>query len=310
MLFSRSMSLMRHFSLLGCVAFFAAGFVSAQSNPSQDQSSASGYSSSLDGLSAAGLQLTDFAPADSADATGSAPAAGGSGAGQYGGGGGGQKHAYLHQYVFEAGGGFNAPIGNDTNQYGVVSQSNGSPEPVPVITFGGNFTVGGGLRFSKRLSVLAEYQFMDDKLPGALISAVNNATGDSDDISAGNTHINSITGSPVVDLFPTKTNGIYLVGTFGWYHKSTNFQAPEEVVSYYGEYYENVTVTSFTSNQWGGGAGLGFYHKLGGNMYGGDVSHTELFAEVRYLYIHTPPPTAANGLGTTGLIPVTLGVRF
>ncbi len=122
---------------------------------------------------------------------------------------------------------------------------------------------------------------------------------------AGNTHINSITGSPVVHLFPKRTNGVYLVGGWGWYHKSTNFQTPE--ASFYG--YENVTIASFTSNQWGGNAGFGIYHRFG-SMYSGDSGHTEIFAEARYTFIHTPPITQSNGLGTTELIPVTFGLRF
>jgi hypothetical protein len=69
-----------------------------------------------------------------------------------------------------------------------------------------------------------------------------------------------------------------------------------------------VTVASFTSNQWGGNAGVGIYHRMG-SMFGGD-SHTQLFAEARYTFIHTPPITADNGLGTTELIPVTIGLRF
>ena len=142
---------------------------------------------------------------------------------------------------------------------------------------------------------------MDDKLPGPFISAFSN-----DGATAGNSHINSITGSPVVDLFPKKSNGIYLVGGFGWYHKSTNLQAPGFVLLL--RQYSTVTVASISSNQWGGNAGLGLYHRFG-NMYGGD-SHSELFAEARYTYIHTPPATASNGLGTTELIPVTLGFRF
>ncbi len=303
------MSLRRCVSFLGFAILLAAGVASAQSTPTQDQSSATGTSSSQSGLQEFGNLALLNAPSPGASALGS----GGSAAGQYGNGGesGGRNHGFLHNrsWAFEAGGGFNAPVGNDTNQYGVVSQTNGAPEPIPVITWGGNFTVGGGLRFSKRISALLEYQFMDNKLPAALIAAVNNATGDVDDISAGNTHINSITGSPVIHLFPKWTNGAYLVGGFGWYHKTTNFQAPEAVLSYYGEYEENVTVTSFTSNQWGGNAGFGIYHRLG-SMYSGDSGHTELFAEARCTFLHTPPATQANGLGTTELIPVTAGIRF
>ncbi len=43
-------------------------------------------------------------------------------------------------------------------------------------------------------------------------------------------------------------------------------------------------------------------------MYGDGTS--QLFAEARYLYVHTPPISQNNGLGTTELIPVTVGVRF
>jgi len=290
MSFSRLASSARRVSVLGCTVFVAAVFANGQSSSTeQGFSSAVGYSSSQDGLSASGLQLTTYALPAAPDPGGSA-----AGGGQYGnnrGYGGSQKNALLHSWTFEAGGGFGAPFGNDT----------------PYITWGGNFTIGGGLRFSNRLSALLEYQFMDNKLPGAFIGAESNNNGGG--ITGGHAHINSITGSPVIDLFPKKSNGVYVVGGFGFYHKSTNFSAPEEAFDpYFGAYYANVTVASFTSNQWGGNAGLGLYHRLG-TMYGGD-SHTQLFAEARYTFLHTPSITQTNGLGTTELIPVTLGVRF
>ncbi len=276
----------RRASLIAAALFVAASFAIAQSAPSQDQSSATGYSSSQAGLSSSGLQLAEFSLPEAANP--GSPAAGGAGAGQYGGSGGnggGGKYGFLHHWAFEAGGGFNAPVGNDT----------------PFITWGGNFTVGAGFHFSKVVSALLEYQFMDDKLPGGLISTAGTTGGDA--------HINSITGSPVIDLFPKKSNGAYLVGGWGYYHKSTNFNE-YECCDLYG-YEVNVTVGSFTSNQWGGNAGLGIYHRLGGDMYGPDsAGDTELFAEARYTFIHTPPITASNGLGTTELIPVTLGIRF
>jgi len=212
------------------------------------------------------------------------PAAGGSGGGQYGQGGGGH-HGLFHGLAFEAGGGFNAPVGNDT----------------PYITWGGNFTLGAGFRFSRVFSTLLEYQFIDDKLPGAFISSVGT--------QSGNAHFNSITGSPVINLFPKKTNGAYLVGGFGYYHKSTNF-SDYECCDIYG-YSVPENVLTVTSNQWGGNAGVGIYHRLGGNLYGPDsAGNSELFAEARYLYVHTPPISQSNGVGTTELVPVTLGVRF
>jgi len=193
----------------------------------------------------------------------------------------GGHHGMFHGLAFEAGGGFNAPFGNDT----------------PYISWGGNFTGGAGLRFSKRISLLGEFQFMDNKLPGALVAAGGGQTG--------NAHIISITADPVIDLFPKSANSVYFTGGGGYYHKSTNFNI-EECCDFYG-YPVTVTANSFSSNQAGGNIGLGFTHRLGG-VYGDGTM--KLFAEARYVFINTPPITANNGLGTTELIPVTLGVRF
>lgn len=282
-----SMPCLRRASVLTAALGLAAGVTQAQSAASSNSSGVSSYSSSQ-----AGQPQTEMAAL-------AAPApvfSGGAAAGQYGSSGGGQHYGFLHnrKWTFEAGFGFNGPIGSDTGD---------AANPVPVITWGGNITGGAGLRLNKRLSLLAEYQFIDDKLPGQFLSEFANLG-----VSAGNTHINSIVGSPVLDLMPKHSNGIYLVGGFGWYHKSTNFQTPQPTYGYYGYYYQNITIGSFTSNQWGANGGLGLYHKLG-DMYGGD-SHIELFAEARYTYIHTPPVTQVNGLGITEVIPVTFGVRF
>lgn len=205
-------------------------------------------------------------------------------AGQQGSGG---KHGLFHGLAFDLGAGFNAPIGNDTS----------SNEGGPFITWGGNLTAGAGVHFSRRISLLGEFQFIDDKLPGALINEVGAQTG--------NAHIISITADPVIDLFPKSTNSVYVTGGGGYYHKSTNFNVVE-CCDIYG-YGVPVTVDSFSSDQLGGNLGLGYSRRLGG-VYGDGT--TKLFAEARYLYIHTPPITETNGLGRTELIPVTLGVRW
>ncbi len=298
MSFPRWMSSTGCLCVFGYAAIFTASLVSAQSVASTNQIDApeapSGESSSL--------QLAESALPGSSAALPSAPGNPGASPSSPAPGGQENNNTYsgwrgsnlTHRLTFELGGGFNGPIGNDTGDAGAG--------PGPVITFGGNFTLGAGVRFSNRISTLLEYQFIDDKLPAAFLSEFA-----ADDVTAGNAHINSITGSPVVDLFPGKSNCIYLVGGYGWYHKSTNLQTPELAISYYGEYYENVTVASFTSSQWGANAGFGLYHRVGG-MYG--ESNTQIFAEARYTFIHTPPITQTNGLGTTELIPVTIGVRF
>ncbi len=269
----RSMSLMRRVCFLSGAAVFATVFVSAQSSISSNpnaQFSAGDSSSSA-------FQLVADDDVTGAGALHDAVAALNSGgAGQEGG-----HHGLLHGLAFEAGGGFNAPIGNDT----------------PYITWGGNFTGGAGVHFSRRFSLLGEFQFMDNKLPGALVAAGGGQTGDA--------HIISLTADPVIDLFPKSSNSIYLTGGVGYYHKSTNFNI-EECCDFYG-YPVTVTANSFSSNQLGANIGLGYSHRLGG-VYGDGTM--KLFAEARYVYIHTPPITATDGLGTTELIPVTFGIRW
>jgi hypothetical protein len=297
MAFPLLMSQMRRvrFLLLGCTVVLAAGVASAQFTTTQDSSSTAGYSSSQDGLgqaglSASGLQLTEFALPDAPDPAGSSAEGG---AGQYGNGGGyGEKKGLLHNWTFEAGGGFNAP------------QSS-------AITYGGQFTLGAGLNFNKYLAGLIEYQFMDDKLPGALI-AETGANG-------GYAHIWSFTFDPVVDLFPKAANDFYITGGGGFYRKLTEFTDPEASLycSYYGcgTVVSNQVVGHFSSNQGGFNIGGGYQHRMGG-MYGD--SHMTLFAEARFLEVLSPAVVGAtpNGLGATTvpadtkLIPVDFGVRF
>jgi len=205
--------------------------------------------------------------------------AGGQASGSYG----YHDHSFMSHLAVEAGGGFNAPIGNDQ----------------PFITWGGNFTIGGGYKFSKRVSLLAEYQFMDDKLPGGLISDAG--------AQGGHAHIWSFTLDPVIDLMPNRRNSVYVTGGGGFYRKVTSFTDPEEVEECYyfcGIGYENVVVSHFSSNQGGVNFGVGVTHKLGSD------SNMKAFAEVRYVWLNTPGIGTQNGLGTTELLPVTLGVRW
>lgn len=60
MSFPRLMSQMRHVTFLGSMVFLAAGVVNAQSATTEDSSNTAGFSSSQAGLSASGLQLTEY----------------------------------------------------------------------------------------------------------------------------------------------------------------------------------------------------------------------------------------------------------
>lgn len=272
---SRWISPIRHGSLLLSALIMSGAAASAQTaiTPTNTLSAESGQSSSQTFQIASNESFGDgMAMPAAAQDWGAEPS------GRYG--RQSQNRLSSHNFTFELGAGFNAPVGNDT----------------PYITWGGNLTVGGGLRITRHLSGLVEYQFIDNKLPGAFIAAQGADTG--------NAHIHSVTFSPVYDLFPKRTNSIYLVGNGGWYHKSINFNVVDGY-DYYGPVY--ITVASVSSDQVGGGGGFGLTHKLGG---GGGDNRLKLYAEVRYLFLNTPGVEQTNGMGTTGLVPVTFGVRW
>jgi hypothetical protein len=278
---------MRSAGFLGFAAILAAGLANAQATASQNQASSAGFSSSNDSslvqvaesVAPAGLAALPSAPTP-------APAAAGQETGS------GWRHSLVSKYALEFGGGFNAPT--DKNY----------------ITWGAQFTMGAGVNFSKRFALLAEYQFISDKLPGKLI-AETGANG-------GHAHIWSLTLDPVVSLFPNSENDIYVTGGGGFYRKVTSFTDPQQTQYCYYYYCGigtvNAVVGHFSSNQGGFNFGGGYQHRMGG-MYGD--SKMKLFAEVRYVDVLTPAVTTQpNGLGTTTVgagtkvIPVSVGLRW
>ena len=292
------MSLTRRGSFLCGALIFAIGTAGAQSSTSPNfGSSPANESSSLQ-------YVADDTP-DGASVLSDAAAALGSGragAGQdYG-----AKHGMLSwsHVAGEAGAGFNAPIGNDTSSGGTNTggASASGTYGGPFLTYGGNFNGGLGLRFSPRFSLLGEYQFMDDKLPGAFIAAIGT--------QGGHAHIWSLTLDPVIDFFPKSINSVYVTGGGGFYRKVTSFTDPvegEECYYYCGIVVENQTVYDFSSNQGGVNFGAGYTHRLGGTYGDGQM---KLYGEARYVWIDTPSLTANNGTGRTETIPITVGVRW
>lgn len=280
-------SLTRPLGMFGIAILLPAVLVIAQSN------SPSTNSFSTSSPAAESSSMLVVAEGDTGEMA-ALPAAPGAPASDGGQNGGDQPHGILGHLKFDAGGGFNGPSGGSSSR----------------ITWGGNFTVGTGYRINSRLGLMTEYQFIDDKLPGAVI-AQTGANG-------GYAHIWSLTLDPVVDLFPKSKNDVYLVGGGGFYRKVTSFTNPQQ--TQYCDYYycqpgyANQVVGHFSSNQGGWNFGGGFQHRMGGTY--GD-SRMKLFAEVRFLDVLTPAvQTSPNGLGITTvgagtkLIPVTLGVRW
>jgi hypothetical protein len=282
-----SMLFMRRITILSAAVTLALGSACAQfaSSPMASSPSASpaAESSSL-------LFVADEGAAGAASLP-DAPSAAASRARQKG---KNQFQGQLSHLSFEAGGGFNAPTSDSS----------------PYITWGGNFTAGAGYRFNQYLSLLTEYQILDNKLPGALIKETG-ARG-------GFAHIWSFTMAPVIDLFPKHSNDFYVTGGGGFYRKVTSFTDPTWV--YYCDFFYcgigvgNAVVGHFSSNQGGWNVGGGYSRKIAGDY---DYGKIKLFAEARYLYVDTPAvQSSPNGLKTTTLaagtklVPVTLGIRW
>lgn len=278
-------------SVIAAVVAFAATTANAQFAKSSDSSSVAAPATGESSSTASAFDATGGA--DGPAALPGVPAAASGQEGGYGRHSGYHSSSIWSHMTFEGGGGFNAPVSNH-------------------VTYGGNFTLGGGFNFNQYLSALVEYQFIDDKLPGALIAATQGADG-------GHAHIWSFTAAPVLDLFPKSRNDVYITGGGGFYRKVTIFTvlSPTEFCSYFycGIGYTPATVGHFSSNQGGWNIGGGFQHRLGG-MYGD--SRMRIFAEARYLEVLSPAITgqSANGLAPvsidadTKVIPVTVGIRF
>ena len=241
---------------------------------------------------------------------------------QYGGGyGGGRYHRYdngggFSHIAIEAGGGFTAPIGNDVNG-GFTTLVGGPGNSYGTETWGGNFMVGGGWNFTKRFALLGEYSWNTNKIPGRTLSAVYNESGLFDqgiDQIGGNIHTQGVTAEGVYYYYNSNRHSYagYVIGGGGYYHKSTNFTTPVVEESFYGEYEENETFSSYSDNAGGFNIGTGISFKPFG-----EYSHAKLFAEARYVFVDTPAESYADltnnnvlHTGTEEYIPVTVGIRF
>lgn len=276
---------------LGCAALLVAGLAHAQSVDPNSQANSQSWSSSQSGQ----VQIADGAMPASPAALPSAPSPARQDQSQntYSGWHGSD---IVHRLTIEAGGGASAPAGDKSD-----------------ITWGGQFMGGVGVNINRSLAAFLEFQFLDNKLPGAVAAEAGS--------QGGHYHIVSFTVEPVYDIFPKSSNDVYLRGGGGYYHKSLNFTDPTESCGYFYYYYtcgtSNQVVGSFTSNDGGWDIGGGYQHRFGG-MYG--MSRTRVFAEVRYVDVLSPGLASKTAPGSglnpvnidagTKLMPITVGIRW
>jgi len=238
-----------------------------------------------------------------------------------------------NKYVFEAGVGFTLPTG-DTYHYFNTSYG---------------FQVGGGRQFNKKFAVLAQFdydRFGINKNTLDSQAALYNNLNSTDDTGCGpgqgesacpnlvdgNTHVWSFTVNPTYTFLQGEKYGMYAVVGAGFYHKVTDFTTPatgEECSYIYGCYdvTENETFDHYTSNAFGGNAGLGLTYKFS------RFADEKLFIEARYVIVDNsqrqgyifantqtgyttngPNPDPNNAFpgnsNKTSYIPIKVGIRF
>jgi hypothetical protein len=163
------------------------------------------------------------------------------------------------------------------------------------LTYGWDVVAGAGYKFNRKFSLLGEYQFNSNKIPGKVLSQVGEP--------GGNIHIWSLAVAPVWNYKTSGAWGGYLTGGGGFYRKTTSFTQPALITGYYCDYFYcypyqyvgNVVVSQFSTSQGGMNIGGGFTF---GNWSGG-----KLYAEARYTWMDTPGRS-------TQIVPVTIGFRW
>ena len=155
----RYLSLVRNTALL-CGAFALAVSTASAQHATEPDSTESGSNATYSSSNPDSAMAPDLAALPAAP---SAAAAGGQYDNRTRAGGG--ASGFRDHLAFEVGGGFNAPTGDSAAD----------------ITWGGNVTIGAGYKFNPNVSLMLEYQFIADKVPGRLIDEAG-ATGGHDHI--------------------------------------------------------------------------------------------------------------------------------
>jgi hypothetical protein len=177
------------------------------------------------------------------------------------------------KYLFYGGFGFQQPVGNTYKYF--------APD------WGLQF--GGGRQFNAHFALPIEFDWDEANLSkSALGNQAYIYTGDSaasDNGIDANAHIWSFSIDPRYTFVGGTKDGFgaYALADVGFYHKVTNFTAPqdEEYCSLYGcgIYEVNSNFDHYTSNAPGFGAGVGLTYKFS------HFSNERFYAEARYVFV-------------------------
>jgi hypothetical protein len=193
-----------------------------------------------------------------------------------------QENSVVSHIAIEGGGGFNRPTGNARN----------------FATWGGNVEIGGGWNFNKWFSTIAEWEYFDNKIPGAYLSNVG--------VPGGHIHTWGLTLEPTYYFKTSGTWGGYAIGGGGFYRRVTTFTIPEEEDEGFFIENVNVPVAHYSSNQGGLNIGGGATWKAFG-----EDSNGKLFVEARYVRVNSPKTNVfGTPDGVLGFVPITFGFRW
>ena len=227
------------------------------------------------------------------------------------------------KYIFYGAAGLAQPLGNT---YHYLTPSYG-------------IEVGGGRQFNKHFAVPVEFDYDHFGLTKQNISnqsclytyvPASGETPASCDPNAAdngidaNSHIWSFSVDPTYHFYQGETVGAYVVAGVGFYHKVTNFTAPQEGFECYyvcGEVEYQSNFDHYTSNAVGYNGGFGVTYKFS------HFSNEQFFAEARYVFIDNSQRYGytVNNVATTTYdgadyypansnrttyLPVKVGIRF
>jgi len=220
-----------------------------------------------------------------------------------------------NKYTYLIGGGFTLPTGGTHNDLATSYNIQG----------------GVGRNFNRSFGVIAQIDWANF---GIQSNTLNNLLNTYNSIGAvdqngnaltqlgGSSHVGSLTLNPIYNFVQSDTTGAYVVGGFGFYHKTANFTIPGTGTycdPYYGcyQYQANQSIDKYTSNAFGVNIGVGFTYKP--SRFGS----ARLYVEARYVFVDNQPRPYSLGSATsnyfnvfpqnsarTTYIPVTLGIRF
>jgi hypothetical protein len=194
-----------------------------------------------------------------------------------------------------------------------------------------NIQAGVGRNFNKTFGVIAQFDYAHFGIQANTLNSLlttYNSIGATDQNGnpltqlGGGSHVWSLTLNPIYTVLRRDKLGAYVVGGFGFYHKTATFTIPGVGTycdPYYGcyQYQANQPIDSYTSNAIGFNGGAGITYALS------HFSSARMYVEGRYVFVDNQARPYSLGSATssyfnafpqnsqhTTFIPITVGIRF